>query len=125
MEAGAGVYLSSVSIEVSLEENTITLSGEIPGITPQSRACIRGLRLPGGFRAGRLPRFIVAGRQQVDVQCRMPAGAPVQDHVLCANAKVGILWRTERLHFGHAEIIDRNPPPPIPLGAVSDTGCGR
>ena len=37
MEAGAGVYLISVSIEVSHEENTITLSGEIPGITPQSR----------------------------------------------------------------------------------------
>ena len=37
MEAGAGVNLSSVSIEVSHEENTITLSGEIPGITPQSR----------------------------------------------------------------------------------------
>ena len=30
-------YLSSVSIEVSSEENTITLVGDIPGITSQSR----------------------------------------------------------------------------------------
>ena len=30
-------YLSRASIEVSSEENTITLVGEIPGITPQSR----------------------------------------------------------------------------------------
>ena len=30
-------YLSSAGIEVSAEENTITLVGEIPGITPQSR----------------------------------------------------------------------------------------
>ena len=30
-------YLSSASIEVSSEENTITLVGDIPGITPQSR----------------------------------------------------------------------------------------
>jgi hypothetical protein len=30
-------YLSSASIKVSSEENTITLVGDIPGITPQSR----------------------------------------------------------------------------------------
>ena len=30
-------YLSSASIEISSEENTITLVGDIPGITPQSR----------------------------------------------------------------------------------------
>ena len=34
---GGGVYLSSVSMEVSPEENTITLIGDIPGITLQSR----------------------------------------------------------------------------------------
>ena len=38
MEAGgAAVYLSSISIEVSNVENTITLTGDIPGITSQSR----------------------------------------------------------------------------------------
>ena len=34
---GGGVYLSSVSLEVSPEEDTITLIGDIPGITSQSR----------------------------------------------------------------------------------------
>ena len=37
VDAGGGTYLSSVRIEVSSEENTITLIGNIPGITPQSR----------------------------------------------------------------------------------------
>ena len=32
-----GAYLSSISLEVSPEENTITLIGDIPGITSQSR----------------------------------------------------------------------------------------
>ena len=34
---GGGVYLSSVSMQVSPEEDTITLIGDIPGITSQSR----------------------------------------------------------------------------------------
>ena len=34
---GTGVYLSSISIEVSPEEDTITLIGNVPGITSQSR----------------------------------------------------------------------------------------
>ena len=37
LEESGGVYLSGVSIEVSSDENTITLRGEIPGISPQSR----------------------------------------------------------------------------------------
>ena len=37
VDAGGGTYLSSVRIELSSEENTITLIGNIPGITPQSR----------------------------------------------------------------------------------------
>ena len=32
-----GAYLSSISLEVSPEENTITLIGDVPGITSQSR----------------------------------------------------------------------------------------
>ena len=34
---GGGTYLSRISIEVSSEENTITLIGDVPGITSQSR----------------------------------------------------------------------------------------
>ena len=34
---GTGTRLDSINIDVSSEENTITLSGHIPGITPQSR----------------------------------------------------------------------------------------
>ena len=34
---GGGAYLSSISLEVSSEENTITLIGDIPGITSESR----------------------------------------------------------------------------------------
>ncbi len=34
---GGAEYLSEISIEVSSEENTITLVGDIPGITSQSR----------------------------------------------------------------------------------------
>ncbi len=34
---GTGVYLGSISIEVSSEEDTITLIGNVPGITSQSR----------------------------------------------------------------------------------------
>ena len=37
VDATGGAYLSSVSIEVSPEENTITLVGDIPGITSESR----------------------------------------------------------------------------------------
>ena len=36
-ESGGGAYLSTISVEVSSEENTITLIGDIPGITSQSR----------------------------------------------------------------------------------------
>ena len=36
-ESLGAAYLSSASIEVSSEENTITLVGDIPDITPQSR----------------------------------------------------------------------------------------
>ena len=36
-ESLGAAYLSSASVEVSSEENTITLVGDIPGITPQSR----------------------------------------------------------------------------------------
>ncbi len=35
--SGGGAYLRSARIEVSPEENTITLTGDIPGITPQAR----------------------------------------------------------------------------------------
>ena len=34
---GTGTLLSSIKIDVSSEENTITLIGHIPGITPESR----------------------------------------------------------------------------------------
>ena len=36
-ESGGGAYLSTISVEVSSEENTITLIGDIPGITSESR----------------------------------------------------------------------------------------
>ena len=36
-DGGGGAYLSTVSLEVSSEENTIKLVGDIPGITSQSR----------------------------------------------------------------------------------------
>ena len=37
VDATGGAYLSAISLAVSSEENTITLVGDIPGITPQSR----------------------------------------------------------------------------------------
>ena len=37
VDATGAAYLSEISIEVSSEENTITLVGDIPGITSQSR----------------------------------------------------------------------------------------
>ena len=43
VDAGGDTYLSSVRIEVSSEENTITLIGNIPGITPRSRLAFQGL----------------------------------------------------------------------------------
>ena len=47
-KSGGGVYLSDVSVVVSMEENTITLSGEIPGITPQSRLVFEAYDVYGG-----------------------------------------------------------------------------
>ncbi len=47
-KSGGGVYLSDVSVAVSTEENTITLSGEIPGITPQSRLVFEAYDVYGG-----------------------------------------------------------------------------
>lgn len=47
-KSGGGVYLSDVSVVVSTEENTITLSGEIPGITPQSRLVFEAYDVFGG-----------------------------------------------------------------------------
>ena len=34
---GGGTYLSGIGLEVSPEENTITLIGDVPGITSESR----------------------------------------------------------------------------------------
>ena len=47
-KSGGGVYLSDVSVVVSTEENTITLSGEIPGVTPQSRLVFEAYDVYGG-----------------------------------------------------------------------------
>jgi len=47
-KSGGGVYLSDVSVVESTEEDTITLSGEIPGITPQSRLVFEAYDVYGG-----------------------------------------------------------------------------
>ncbi|MCY3707448.1 MAG: hypothetical protein OXG26_01045 [Caldilineaceae bacterium] len=48
-DGSGAAYLSEVSIEVSSEENTITLVGDIPGITPQSRLEFEAYDLQHGY----------------------------------------------------------------------------
>ena len=45
---GTGTLLSSIQIDVSSEENTITLIGHIPGITPESRLIFEAYDLLNG-----------------------------------------------------------------------------
>ena len=45
---GTGTLLSSIKIDVSSEENTITLIGHIPGITPESRLIFEAYDLLNG-----------------------------------------------------------------------------
>ena len=45
---GTGTLLSSIKIDVSSEENTITLVGRIPGITPESRLIFEAYDLLNG-----------------------------------------------------------------------------
>ncbi|MDE0311426.1 MAG: hypothetical protein OXI52_04110, partial [Caldilineaceae bacterium] len=49
MDATGAALLGHASIEVSSEENTITLVGDIPGITPQSRLEFEAYDLQHGF----------------------------------------------------------------------------
>ena len=58
MDATGGhgaAYLSEINIEVSSEENTITLVGDIPGITSQSRLEFEIYDSSARLRAGDLP----------------------------------------------------------------------
>ena len=48
-DGSGAAYLRSASIEVSSEENTITLVGDIPGITPQSRLEFEAYDLQHGY----------------------------------------------------------------------------
>ena len=46
--SGGRAYLSSARMEVSSEEDTITLTGDIPSITPQSRLVFEAYDYLGG-----------------------------------------------------------------------------
>ena len=67
---GGGVYSSSVSIEVSPEEDTITLIGDVPGITPQSRLVFKAYDHLNGSVAMHRPSHVGINSTIYPIPCR-------------------------------------------------------